>query len=83
VDLLSNGSDKGRANAAEALGSLAEGNNNNKVAIMAAGAIPPLVELLRGGSDEGRVKASGALANLVPVTSASRRRTLRRARYPR
>jgi hypothetical protein len=42
VELLSNGSDKGRANAAEALGSLAEGNNNNnKVAIMAAGAIPP------------------------------------------
>jgi hypothetical protein len=43
------------------LWNLATGDNANKAAIVAAGAITPLVELLRDGSDEGKENAAGAL----------------------
>jgi hypothetical protein len=56
--------DASKANAARALGNLASGNNDIKAAIVAAGAIPLLMELLRDGSDLGKAMAAGALANL-------------------
>jgi vacuolar protein 8 len=53
--------DTTKSNAARALCLFADANENNRVAVAAAGAIPPLVELLRGGSDEGRAEAAEAL----------------------
>jgi hypothetical protein len=61
VQLLRNGSEEGRAEAAGALRNLACANAKD---IVATGAIPELVELLRDGSDEGKVKATGTLGNL-------------------
>jgi HEAT repeat protein len=63
VELLSSGSEEGRANAAMALDNL--DFDNHWSAVVAAGAIPPLVELLHDGSDDGRVNAEEALANLM------------------
>jgi len=57
--------DTTKSNAARALCLFADANENNKAAVAAAGAIPPLVELLRGGSDEGRAEAAEALWVLV------------------
>jgi hypothetical protein len=58
--------------AARALGNLALAYDNIKVAIVAAGAIPPLLELLRGGSDEGRAGVAWALANLTINDAANK-----------
>jgi hypothetical protein len=65
VDLLSNGSDKGKVMAMGAMRILASGSNTVVEAITEAGAIPLLVELMSGGSDEGRVGAAGALMSLT------------------
>ena len=53
--------DTTKSNAARALCLFVDANENNRAAVAAAGAIPPLVELLRGGSDEGRAEAAEAL----------------------
>jgi vacuolar protein 8 len=54
-----------KANAAFALGNLAAATDaDNRAAIVAAGAIPLLVELLRGGSENGRANAAFVLGNL-------------------
>ena len=53
--------DTTKSNAARALCLFADANENNRAAVAAAGAIPPLVELLRGGSGEGRAEAAEAL----------------------
>jgi hypothetical protein len=65
VDLLSSGSHEGRAKVAGLLGNLMCGNDAIKTAIMAAGALPPLIELMSGGSDRGKAFAAGALRSLV------------------
>jgi hypothetical protein len=63
VDLLSGGSEEGiSGDAARALGILAVGNVDVAAAMVAAGALPPLVELLRGGSDEVKMCAAKVLA---------------------
>ena len=51
--------------AAGALGNLAAGNDAQKAAIVAAGAIPPLEALLLGGLDEVKKYAAAALANIA------------------
>jgi hypothetical protein len=61
VELLSGGLDKGKAYAALVLRNLTLDNNANKAAMVAAGAILPLLELLSSGSD---VSAAGALPPL-------------------
>jgi HEAT repeat protein len=57
--------DKGRANAAEALGNLALRNKDIAAAVVQAGAIPLLVELLSDDSDEGSADAVEALGKLA------------------
>jgi hypothetical protein len=67
VDLLSGGSDEGMAMAAVALRVLAY-YDAKKTAVVAAGAILPLVELLRfRGSVDGRRKAAAALYVLLSI----------------
>jgi hypothetical protein len=66
VELLRDGSDEGRAKAAWALMNLASRNDANKVAVVAAGAIPPLVEVLRDGrAADGSRNAARVLYNLT------------------
>jgi hypothetical protein len=73
VELLSSGSDDGRVYAAVALGNLACGNDTITAAVVAAGAIPLMVELLRGGgSVEGRMYAVEALYNLTSLDAGQR-----------
>jgi HEAT repeat protein len=60
VDLLSGGSEEGRAAAAFALGSLADSNDDSAADIVEAGAVPLLVDLLSGGSERGRAAAAKA-----------------------
>ena len=60
VQLLRTGDAEGRTQAAWALGNLAV-NDDNKVAIVRAGAVEPLVQLLRTGDAEGRTQAARAL----------------------
>jgi hypothetical protein len=71
VELLSSGSDEGRAEAAGALWNLAVVNNANREAVLAAGALPPLVDLLIVGSDKGRAYAAGALGDLSNGTDVT------------
>jgi len=59
-----------KAAAAAALSSLAHGNDANKVAIAAAGGIPPLVQLLRG-SAEAKEQAVRALCSLTHRSDAN------------
>ena len=54
----------GRALAAETLAMLAGSDADVAAAVVAAGALFPLVELLSGGSDKSKKHASAALANL-------------------
>ena len=51
--------------AVETLCHLAEDNDNNKVSIATAGAIPPLVALVQNGSDRLKGHAAIALLNLA------------------
>jgi hypothetical protein len=51
-----------RGHAAKALGTLAFRNVHITAAVVAAGALPLLVELLRGGSDEVKMYAVKACA---------------------
>ena len=47
------------------MGNLAFNHAANKVAIVAAGAVPPLVALLRSGSEPGKERSAGALLILA------------------
>jgi hypothetical protein len=61
-----------KANVAGALGNLsnlAAANAANKAAVVAAGALPQLVELLRDGSDEGKKNAALALSQLAHMNN--------------
>ena len=62
--LLSSGDAEGKAKAAGALWNLAV-NDDNQVAIAAAGGILPLVALLSSGDAKGKAKAAEALRNLA------------------
>ena len=64
VSVARDGSDEGKENAAKALWGLSA-NDDNKVAIAAAGGIPVLVSLERNGSVAGKEQAAGALENLA------------------
>jgi vacuolar protein 8 len=74
VELPSSGSEKGKCHPAQALRMLAGGNDANRAAIVAAGAIPLLVELLRDGSGDGKGLAAETLGMLpggiVDIASA-------------
>jgi predicted ThiF/HesA family dinucleotide-utilizing enzyme len=65
VELLRDGSDEGRADAAKALGNLAIRGDDIAAAVVAAGALPRLVELLSDGSDKGNANAAEALGILA------------------
>jgi vacuolar protein 8 len=65
VSLARDGSAGGKAMAAGALWNLAFNNDDNQVAIAAAGGIPVLVSLVRDGEGKGKEYAAGALANLA------------------
>eukprot|EP00435_Cladocopium_sp_Y103_P017605 s551_g4.t1 len=58
-------SDREKKKAAESLANLALKNDENKVAIAAAGGIPPLVALVTSGSDAAKTQAAFALRNLA------------------
>jgi hypothetical protein len=58
-------SDKGRVNAANALENLMASNRIREIAVIKAGAIPPLVEMLRSDSTEGKDYAASTLRNLA------------------
>jgi vacuolar protein 8 len=65
VRALREGDNAAKVAAATALFSLACNYAANKVAIAAAGGIPPLVELLRDGSVDAKAVAARALRNLA------------------
>ena len=65
VRVLCEGDDASKAAAAKALGSLAYFPAANKVAIVEAGGISPLVDLLRDGGAEAKGRAARALNNLA------------------
>ena len=64
VALARDGSDVGKEKAAGALRNLAM-NDDNQVAIAAAGGIPVLVSLAQDGSVKGKEHAAAALENLA------------------
>jgi hypothetical protein len=61
-----------KANVAGALGNLMIADNENRAAVLAVGAIPPLVELLRGSSDQGKAETAGALRNITGGNDANK-----------
>jgi hypothetical protein len=66
VQLLRRGDAAGKEAAANALGRLANVNNNaNQETIVEAGAVAPLVELLRRGDEAGKTAAALALGRLA------------------
>ena len=61
--------DATKANAARVLGNIAAASYADNRAVVAAGAIPLLVEVLSGGSEWGREMAANALSNLAALGS--------------
>ena len=75
IDELKGGTDGGKEMAARALSNLISGtaeHKEHKNAIVAAGAIEPLVALLKSGSGCGKKYAARALANLACCTAEHR-----------
>lgn len=70
--LVRDGSEKSRANATLALGNFAAGNDIYKLVMVAAGALPLLVELLRSSSDVFQESAAGTMANHAACSAANR-----------
>ena len=64
INILQNGTPKGKANAATALQDLARNNADSRVKIAQAGGIAPLIALLSSGDAAGKEQAAGALWNL-------------------
>ncbi|RLN90695.1 hypothetical protein BBJ28_00023488, partial [Nothophytophthora sp. Chile5] len=67
VALVRNGTDSQKANAAEALGRLADGNDANRIAICA-----PLVALVRNGTGRQKENAAEVLSRLADGNDANR-----------
>ena len=65
VRALREGDDEEKDAAADRLGDLAHYDAANRVLIVEAGAIPPLVELLRDGSADAKADAAWALRSLA------------------
>jgi vacuolar protein 8 len=74
VKLLKDGTAGERKNAAGALWRLAVNDVENRKAIKAAKAIPPLIELLRGTAD-AKIQAAGALSILAADKAIARKIT--------
>ena len=51
---------------------MAANNADNKVAIAAAGGLPPLIALVGAGTPGGKEHAAGALANLAYSNAANK-----------
>lgn len=71
VNLLVNGSENGKEEAAGGLCALSVTSFNAKVAIAEAGAFAPLVKLLGEGTQTGREAAAGALWRLLTMMTES------------
>ena len=72
VRALREGDDAAKAAAARVLGTQALYNESNKVLIVEAGGIPPLVDLLRDGNAEAKAEVARALCNLAYVNAANK-----------
>lgn len=71
VNLLANGSDAGKEEAAGGLRALSVTSFNAKVAIAEAGAFAPLVKLLGEGTQTAREESAGALWRLLTMMTES------------
>ncbi|RLN56728.1 hypothetical protein BBJ28_00020748 [Nothophytophthora sp. Chile5] len=72
VALVRDGTDSQKANAAEALGRLADGNDATQTVIAREGGITPLMALVRDGTDSQKLLAAEALGRLAAGNDATR-----------